>query len=381
MKKVFVSGCYDLLHSGHIAFFKEAARYGDLYVGIGADSTVFDLKGRKPVNSEAERLYMVKSIKYIKDAFINRGSGYLDFKEELKELKPDLFIVNEDGNSQAKLELCKKLNIEYVALRRIPEPGLKPRSTTEIRRSDNCLLPYRLDIAGTWIDQPYVSKLHPGWAITVSLEPIVEYNERSGMATSTRNIARKYWPYQLPLGNPEKIADMMFHFENGPGKEIISGAQDSIGICMPGLVKHYYDKKYWPVKIESCHDDTILTWLENHIQMIPLWPRDADLDLLTDINLNVENVKKLTFAAEKCWDSIIEQNLILFAKYFQASFDAQVALFPRMINEKIQKVIDQYKDKILACKLAGAGGGGYLILVVNTLLEDAMNIKIRRRSL
>ena len=34
-KKVFVSGCYDLLHSGHVEFFQQASRYGDLYVGIG----------------------------------------------------------------------------------------------------------------------------------------------------------------------------------------------------------------------------------------------------------------------------------------------------------------------------------------------------------
>ena len=33
-----------MLHSGHVAFFKEAARYGDLYVGIGADSTIEQLK-------------------------------------------------------------------------------------------------------------------------------------------------------------------------------------------------------------------------------------------------------------------------------------------------------------------------------------------------
>ncbi len=57
-KKVFVSGCFDLLHSGHIAFFEQAANYGDLYVAIGSDKTIFELKGREPVNSEDERLYM-----------------------------------------------------------------------------------------------------------------------------------------------------------------------------------------------------------------------------------------------------------------------------------------------------------------------------------
>ena len=40
MKKVFVSGCYDLLHSGHVEFFRQAAQYGELYVGIGSDKTI-----------------------------------------------------------------------------------------------------------------------------------------------------------------------------------------------------------------------------------------------------------------------------------------------------------------------------------------------------
>ena len=43
---VFVSGCYDMLHSGHVAFFEEAASYGDLYVWLGFDQTISELKGR-----------------------------------------------------------------------------------------------------------------------------------------------------------------------------------------------------------------------------------------------------------------------------------------------------------------------------------------------
>ena len=112
--KVFVSGCYDLLHSGHVAFFKEASEYGDLYVGIGSDQTIDQLKGRQTINSEQERLYMVQSIKYVKDAWINRGTGILDFVNELTELKPDRYVVNEDGHSPAKEQLCDGLGIEYI---------------------------------------------------------------------------------------------------------------------------------------------------------------------------------------------------------------------------------------------------------------------------
>jgi len=97
MKKVFVSGCYDMLHSGHVAFFEEAATYGDLYVGIGSDRTISGLKARKTINTEQERLYMVKALKMVKDAWINSGTGVMDFEKEVRELKPDIFFVNEDG--------------------------------------------------------------------------------------------------------------------------------------------------------------------------------------------------------------------------------------------------------------------------------------------
>ena len=57
-KKVFVSGCYDMLHSGHVAFFEEAATHGDLYVGIGSDKTIHELKARKTIHTEDERLLL-----------------------------------------------------------------------------------------------------------------------------------------------------------------------------------------------------------------------------------------------------------------------------------------------------------------------------------
>ena len=61
-KKVFVSGCFDMLHSGHIAFLQEAAGYGDLYIGLGSDQTIRDLKGRETINSEDERVYILNAL-------------------------------------------------------------------------------------------------------------------------------------------------------------------------------------------------------------------------------------------------------------------------------------------------------------------------------
>jgi cytidyltransferase-like protein len=380
MTKVFVSGCYDMLHSGHVAFFKEASQYGELYVGLGSDATVTDLKGRGTINSEQERLYMVKSIKYVTDAFINKGSGIMDFVNELERIKPDIFLVNEDGFSPAKQELCDKLGIELKVMERIPDMGLPARSTTSIRNNNSCQLPYRIDLAGTWIDQPYVSEHYPGWAITLSLEPIIEYNERCGMSTSTRNAAKKIWSYHLPLEKPEMLSEILFKFENTPGSKIISGAQDSIGICMPGLVRHYYDNDFWPKKFESVHDEEILNWLEDHLYMVLLWPREKGLDLLKETYINTENVKKLAEAADRAWEAILKKDLNGFASAFLDSFYAQIKMFPAMVNSDVQRAIDDYKDGALGWKLAGAGGGGYMILVSENPIKGAMKIKVRRKE-
>ena len=380
-KKVFVSGCYDMLHSGHVAFFKEASQYGDLYVGIGSDKTIAELKNRKTVYSEKERLYMVKSIRYVKDAYINRGSGMLDFVETIDLVKPDVFVVNTDGGSDMKREFCQERGIEYIELQRMPDAGLVARSTTSLRQGVKSHLPYRVDIAGTWIDQPYVSEYGAGWAITASIEPTMEFMERGGMSTSTRNAAKKIWPYELPNYNEEMLARLLFCFENDPeNKGHISGAQDAIGICMSGVNRHYYDGHYWPSRIESCHDEKVLTWLEEHIVLVPLFPRRPGCSVVEGKDINKTKVSRLTDAAERCWNAMLECDLDAFANAFRDSFNAQIAMFPAMMQPGVSEYIVRWSKNALAWKMLGAGGGGYLALVVDKALDDPdiIRIKIRR---
>jgi len=379
-KKVFVSGCFDLLHSGHIAFLKKAAEYGDVYVGLGSDATIKELKGRETIVSEQERLYMLEAVRYVKQVFVNRGKGLIDFKEEVRQLQPDIFIVNEDGFSPAKEELCRELDIELIVLQRKPDKGLISRSTTKFNNSNICSLPYRIDIAGTWIDQAFVSKYFPGWAITISIEPVVEYNERCGMATSTRNAAKKIWPNRLPLDKPEKLAQILFKFENEPGSDYISGAQDSLGICVPALSRHYYRGANWPEKIETIDTEEILNWLEERIFLVLLWPRPNNYQLFKETHITYQNVKKLANASEKCWQAIQKKDFDEFSTAIIDSFNAQTTLFPAMLNPKIEGIIKKYKSKANAWKLAGAGGGGYLILFSEKPIEDSMSVKIRRRG-
>lgn len=377
-KKVFVSGCYDLLHSGHVAFFEEASSYGDLYVGLGSDRTIFSLKNRKTINNDRERLYMAKSLKYVKDAWINKGSGIIDYLDEIKELKPDILFVNEDGDSNAKRDLCKQFGIDYVVSKRIPKDDLPSRSTTGLRSKS--IIPYRLDLAGGWLDQPYVSKHHPGPVITISIEPTHDFNDRSGMSSSTRKKAIEIWGYSLPDDDPEKLAKVLFSFENPPGKKEISGSQDSIGIVFPGLNMMHYSGDYWPHKIESCHDDDILSWIEEHLNFVPLNPRAQGYDVLADTRINSKNAKALADATIATWKAILQKNTQEFGQQFKASFEAQVAMFPNMINEEVLNTIELHRKNTLGWKLSGAGGGGYLVFISEEQIPGATKIKIRRKS-
>ena len=388
MKKVFVSGCYDLLHSGHVEFFRQASQYGDLYVGIGSDQTILGYKHHKTFYPEQERLFMVKSIKYVKDAYINAGGGIMDFVPTIDIVKPDIFVVNADGSSETKRQFCQERGIEYVVLQRTPADGLTARSSTDIKDS-TCQLPTRLDLAGTWIDQPYVSCHAPGWAITISLLPTFEVRERCGLSTSTRNMIKKIWPVKLPDMNPEILAKLVFCFENDPERSdgIVSGAQDAIGICMPGLVRHYYDNRFWPDKFETCLDEKVLSWVESHVCMIPMDPRRPGCSVVEGKDITEPKVKNLAKAADDCWNAILAMDFAAFASAFQASFDAQVAMFPAMIKGCVQGFIDEYSvfPEVHAWKMPGAGGGGYLVLVVDDVKSfaqqhpEAIELTIRRK--
>ena len=388
--KVFVSGCYDLLHSGHVEFFRQASQYGDLYVGIGSDATILKYKNHKTLYPEQERLFMVKSIRYVKDAFINQGSGIMDFVPTVETLKPDRFVVNADGSSEEKRQFCKEHGIEYIVLDRTPADGLQARSSTDIKQTlAQTGIPTRLDLAGTWIDQPYVSTYAPGWAITISLVPTFEVRERCGLSTSTRNQIKRIWPIQLPDMDPEMLAKLVFCFENDPERNdgIISGAQDAIGICVPGLCRHFYDAHYWPERIEQCQDEHILSWLEQHLCLIPLFPRRPGCSVVEGKQLSETNVKALVQAADDCWKAIMQTDLTAFAAAYRDSFDAQVTLFPAMIQPGVSDYIEQYSQQpeVLAWKMPGAGGGGYLALVVtdaNLFCQqhrEAIPLTIRRK--
>ena len=376
-KRVFVSGCYDMLHSGHVAFFEEAASYGDLYVGLGSDQTISSLKGRTTVNTDHERLYMVKALRMVKDAWINSGSGLMDFEKEVVALQPDIFFVNEDGFTPDKQEFCKRLGITLEVSKRIPHQGLPARSTTALRKE--CKIPFRLDLAGGWLDQPFVSKNAPGTVITISIEPEYEFNDRSGMSSSTRAKAIELWQTDIPEGDKEKLARTLFCVENPPGTSYVSGSQDSIGIVYPGVNKLDYPiENYWPKQITSVTDENTLAWIEQHLWLINLSPRENGYNVLSDTNINKDGAQRLADAAEGVWKAISDRDLAAFGESVRKSFEAQVAMFPHMVNPYILEQIKFYEPEALGWKISGAGGGGYLVLVSDQPIKNGIQLKIRR---
>lgn len=133
-KKVIVTGCYDWLHSGHIRFFEEVSSYGDLYAVVGHDANIRALKGAgHPLLPQAERRYMVEAIRYVTQALVASGDGWLDALPEIERLKPHIYAVNEDGDRGGKREFCAAHGLEYLVLKRVPAGGLPKRSSTELR--------------------------------------------------------------------------------------------------------------------------------------------------------------------------------------------------------------------------------------------------------
>ncbi len=133
-RKALVTGCYDWLHSGHVRFFEEASQLGDLYVVVGHDENVRLLKGEgHPLFKQDERRYMVQAVRYVHEALISTGIGWMDAEPEIEQIKPDMYVVNEDGDKPEKRAFCAEHGLEYVVLKRAPKEGLPARESTKLR--------------------------------------------------------------------------------------------------------------------------------------------------------------------------------------------------------------------------------------------------------
>jgi cytidyltransferase-like protein len=374
-KKVLVSGCYDLLHAGHIAFFKTASQYGQLYVSVGKDDNLFRLKGKKPYFSQEERVYMVGAVKYVTEAFVATGDGMLDFVEDLKRIKPDYFVVNSDGFTEGKKLICEQNNVRLIVLERIPEDGLPARSSSQSKK--DLKFPYRLCLAGGWMDQPWVSQVHSGSCVVAQIWPDYDFNDRSGMATSSRKIAGELWGDKLPEGDPERIARLLFGAENPPGSEYISGSQDQLGILMPGANRLYYNGKYWPNNIESMIEAGTCDWLSGVLHLIPLIPRPEGYNPLVEKILTTENVKELGGAGNLCWEGIMERDVNKLGAGMKQTFLSWKKMLPYTVPDWVSEEMETNWFPNYPGAITSGSGGGYVIVASDKEIPGAMKIKVK----
>ena len=96
MKKIFVNGCFDIIHRGHIELFLYAKSLGDiLFVGIDTDERVKFAKGLdRPFNNQYDRKYVLESIGCISKVYFFESNKALE--NLIKEISPDIMVLGSD---------------------------------------------------------------------------------------------------------------------------------------------------------------------------------------------------------------------------------------------------------------------------------------------
>lgn len=137
--RVMTAGCFDLLHSGHVQFLHDASRFGKLWVAVASSRCVFELKGKPPVQSEQERLFMVQAVRFVHRVFIAQGTGYFNYESELAVLNPDILVVNHDEKaSEPKRIFCVRSGIRFVQLPRRENQPFPDWHSSRLRLCPHC---------------------------------------------------------------------------------------------------------------------------------------------------------------------------------------------------------------------------------------------------
>ena len=141
-KIVFCSGTFDLPHVGHLLFFEDCKKQGDiLVVAIGKDANIKDYKGdKRPIMNEHIRLKMVDGMKPVDYALLDtydapKENQLILIDKLIEMLKPDVYLIKNDAfNIPYREEIAKRHNLELVVLGREILPGAGDISTSDIIR-------------------------------------------------------------------------------------------------------------------------------------------------------------------------------------------------------------------------------------------------------
>jgi hypothetical protein len=248
-------------------------------------------------------------------------------------------------------------------------------------------IPNRLQLAGGWIDQPFVSQHNPrppGSMVVVQIEPDFRPMDRSGIASGTRAIAMKLWKGKLP-GRP--LADLvreLYEAEN-KGKAEPSGSQDMIGLIYPGVNRLDYDYSVhggvFPSHIESCNSPKVAWWLEKVLHLIPIEPRPEGYSPLGVKNLVPRWVARLGQSGRDCYSAIVNRDIKALGAALNLNMRCWEALLPHVVRHPLLRVdlmpiLKAYQRQYAGAMYSGCGGG-YLIVASEKPVPGAFRVNIR----
>jgi hypothetical protein len=251
-------------------------------------------------------------------------------------------------------------------------------------------LPYRLALAGGWIDQPFVSKHNPsppGSMVVVGVEPQFWFMERAGICIGTRNIAMQLWNGEMPEGDPEQLVQQLYQAEN-QGKAEPSGSQDMIGLVYPGVNRLDYDFTYnggiFPRHIESNNDPQIARWLGKVIHVLSINQRPEGYNPLETKNLDPEWVGRLGRSGKNCYDAIVAGDIAALGESMNECMRCWEAILPgtvrhRTIQIDLPGLLRYYQSTYRGAMYSGCGGG-YLYVVSDKPVPGAFHVKVRTRQ-
>ncbi len=251
-------------------------------------------------------------------------------------------------------------------------------------------IPNRLQLAGGWIDQPFVSRHNPkppGSMVVVQIEPNFRPKDRSGIASGTRAIAMKLWGSRLPNRPRDELVRELYEAENA-GKAEPSGSQDMIGLIFPGVNRLDYDFKIhggvFPSHIESCTRPKVARWLEKVLHLVAVEPRPEGYSPLGRQNLKPGWVARLGQAGKTCFDAIVSMDAEALGASLNMNMKCWETLLPDVVRHPLLRVdliplLKAYQQQFLGAMYSGCGGG-YLVVVSEKPVPGAFKVNVRTSS-
>lgn len=248
-------------------------------------------------------------------------------------------------------------------------------------------VPYRMALAGGWIDQPFCSRLDPtppGSMVVVSLEPSFRWMERAGMATGTRKVASRLWGPSLPEGDRLALVEQLYDEEN-QGRADPSGTQDMIGLLYPGISRLDYDYRHrsgvYPCHIETTTDVDVVRWYEEVLHVLPVGPRPEGYSPLGNARLASAWVRRLGASGAACFDAILRQDVRGLGAAMNECMACWEALLPQtvrhpLIETDLVALLQYYQERYAGAMFSGCGGG-YLFVASEKTVPGAFRVQVR----